>query len=206
MPGSEGVRYRRPRGQIAGIRVFVDLATAHSDFEISYEGSAVIVERLDGQLSVKLDRPNGDAVNLRLLPGLAAVFSRLYLTNIAQPAKKAVLFLLAPGVKVCGSPGVGALSAYLAPTSLGAGASSTIIDPTTSNSVKLKRYSISTDTATQLDLMWASTPFESFNLSGPGSVLANLIGSELTGPQGAVLAVKTSVAAKVTAHASYELV
>jgi hypothetical protein len=206
MVQTEGVKYRRPRGQVAGIRVFIDLGTAHDNAEICFEGSGITVERLDGQLSVKLNRPNGDAVNLRLNPGLELSFSRAYLENSSQSGLKATLFFWSPGVRATVSPSVGGLPAYVAPTSLAAGGSLTVKDPTSAYALKIKRFSVSTDTGSQIDLMWDTTPFETFNLGGPGSAIANLTKAELTGPQGALLKVKTSAAAKVTAHATYELV
>lgn len=96
----------------------------------------------------------------------------------------------------------GVSSAYLAPTSLAAGGTATIWTPSAGKAIRLKRFSISVDAATRIDLRWGTSAFESFYLPGPGSVVVNLKGCNEDGPVNTALTLLSSAAATVTAKAS----
>jgi hypothetical protein len=196
--------YSRRKKAAPFIRVSVNLATAHNNAEISFEGAGLLVEKIDGYLTVKFERPSGDALSLRTVPLVVARFSHIYLSNAAQTGKSAILLLLGEGVRVDGFTGVGAVGVYLLPTALGAGASQTVWSPDAGKALKIRRISLTTNTATQLDLLWNTTAWESYFMPGPGVIIANLIGCEEIGPVDALLAVKTSVAATIGARFSGE--
>lgn len=92
---------------------------------------------------------------------------------------------------------------YLPPTTIAAGDTATIWTPAAGKKIVLKRFSISTDTATRVELLWASTAFESFFLPANGTVIANLVYCNERGGTDEALVIKNITAsASITAKAS----
>jgi hypothetical protein len=186
------------------LQLNIDLATAHTDVEVCCSGEGLIVDRLDGYLSVKVNVPNGDAIPLRSCPNLRASFLRLYFSNIGQAGKTARLFILSGqlGGHSITTPAV--QGSYLAPSVLGVGGSSTVWTPAAGKAIRLKRLSVSVDAATRIDLLWNTTAWESYYLAANGTVVINLVNCEEVGPKDGLLAVKSSAAATVSARMTGE--
>lgn len=198
----KSVVYKRRRTAAPFIRVKVDLGTAHQDTAIDIVGKGVLVEKLDGYLSVKLGSPSGDAVSFRSSPLISAAFEHLYLTNAVQSGKSAVLLVLTGDARLFGITGAGAVGVYLAPATISAGASSDVWTPDSGKALRLRRISISSDTATLISLLWITAAWESYYLNANGTVIVNLIGCEEIGAVDAKLAIKSSATATVTARVS----
>jgi hypothetical protein len=186
------------------IALNLDLANARADLQVSLEAAGLLVDRLDGYLTVKVNSPNGDAINLRHITQLRYPFKALYFTNTAQAGSLARLILLGSGLKAHARALIGSISKYLTPTALGAAGTAAVWTPSTTNSVLLKRIQLTTDTATRLDLLWTTTAWESYYLPANGSIIINYVGTVEVGPLGSALQVKSSAAATVSAHASGE--
>jgi hypothetical protein len=97
---------------------------------------------------------------------------------------------------------------YLEPTPISAGGEKEVWAPASGRRIRLTRISISTDTATRIDLKWKNEPkaFESYFLPDNGTVVANFVGCNEEGPVDSPLVIISSNAATVTAKLSgYEL-
>jgi hypothetical protein len=196
----KSVVYKRRQKAAPFIRVKVNLATAHTDYEISLLGKGILVEKLDGYLSLKLGSSSGDAISLKSSPLISATFEHLYLSNAAQSGKSATLLVLTGDVRLYGITGAGVDGVYLAPATISAGASSDVWTPDSGKALRLRRLSISTDTASLISLLWISAAWESFYMNANGSIIVNLVGCEEIGAVDAKLAIKSSATATVTAR------
>jgi hypothetical protein len=90
---------------------------------------------------------------------------------------------------------------YLPPTDLN-NSDETIWVPEEGKSIRLKRYQVSVNSDTRIELRWGDTAFESFFMSANSSVIANLIAGIEKGPVGVELNIYSESAAKVTAKVS----
>jgi len=90
---------------------------------------------------------------------------------------------------------------YLAPTSLAAGGSATVWTPATGKAIRLKFLSISVDTATQITVTIGTTDIMALRFPDAGTILMNLVGSNVQGAADEALSVTTSEAATVSATA-----
>lgn len=194
----------RGKGPAAAIALMLDLATARDNVRIALEAGGLIVDRLDGDLEVRVNGPNGDALNLRVVRRIAYPFHSLFLSNAAQAGKIAKLMILADAVDVDVTPRIAVKGAYLAPTALGAGGTAAIWTPATGKTVRLSRFSISVDAATRISLRWNTTAWESFYLPANGTVICNLVNCIESGGVGEALSLISSAAATVTARATGE--
>ena len=90
---------------------------------------------------------------------------------------------------------------YLTPTALSANGTATIWTPASGKKIRLKRVQASTNTATRIDLRFATTAFESYYLPANGSFVYNAIGTYKEGAVDQTLTLLSSAAATVTASA-----
>jgi hypothetical protein len=203
--GSLAARVRGSRGPGA-IVVNVLLDTAATDKEYAIAGAGLVVEKLTGTVYCKVNSPTGDLLDLRHVLQVRGPFTGFYLTWTAQAGQVLKVLVIQDGFDVVHKSPPAIAGAYLAPTALGAGATADVWDPGSTGRLKLKRISISVNAATELDLLWGSTPWESYFLSANGTVIVNLTNCEETGPLGSKLVVKAVAAATVTARASGDVV
>jgi hypothetical protein len=97
-----------------------------------------------------------------------------------------------------------AVSKYLAPTHITGGNAENIWVPASGKTVRLKRLSISTDTATRLELRWGTSAFESHYLPANGNIVINFTDCNDQPAAGAdtALTILSTVTAWVTATAT----
>ena len=74
-------------------KLYVDLGTEREDEEYELSGDFVMVEAIDGSLSIKLNDPQHPPINLEKVKTISSPFDRFYLTNSSQPTRSAILYI-----------------------------------------------------------------------------------------------------------------
>jgi hypothetical protein len=130
-------------------KYFIDLGVARSDEELAIAGDSLLVQSIDGSLEIKLNSKENPSLDVSLIRRLErpTPFSKLYLTNVAQPGKSATLVIgreasFVPEISPAGASKISELAYQTWGSDLAPAAPGTFYLPST-GSIQLDKYSAS---------------------------------------------------------------
>jgi len=74
-------------------KLYVDLGIERDNEEYELSGDFIMIEAIDGSLSVRLNDPQHPPINLQKVKTVASPFDRFYLTNSSQPDRSAIIYI-----------------------------------------------------------------------------------------------------------------
>ena len=75
------------------LKVTLDLGIKRDNKELRLPGDFILIDKIDGALEVRLDKPTNDPIDFQRIKVIRSPFETMYLTNAAQAGRSAVLYV-----------------------------------------------------------------------------------------------------------------